>query len=128
MNGDRATVVGISESGMTVRLDSGERITVHASAADLVLPQLGYAATTHSSQGATVDRCFVLAGGSMQDRESSYVQASRARLETKVYTDELSAGEDMEDLLRGMERSCAKDLARDLLDGPDEFGQELEVA
>ena len=42
-NGDRGRVVDISKHGMTVRLDSGDRVTIHESSADLVLPQLGYA-------------------------------------------------------------------------------------
>ena len=125
-NGDRGTVEGCTAAGMTIRLDSGERVTIHESSVELVLPQLGYAATTHSSQGATVDRCFVLAGGSMQDREATYVQASRARLATRLYTDEVSAGDEMSELCRAMERSRAKSLALDLSDGGLRTG--LEVA
>jgi len=125
-NGDRGTVEGCTAAGMTIRLDSGERVTIHESSVELVQPQLGYAATTHSSQGATVDRCFVLAGGSMQDREATYVQASRARLATRLYTDEVSAGDEMSELCRAMERSRAKSLALDLSDGGLRTG--LEVA
>ena len=129
-NGDRGEVVRVSEHGITVRLDDGTRITIHPDAADQVKPHLGYASTTHSSQGATVDRCIVLAGGSMQDREATYVQASRARVETHIVTDRLSAGEDGElgELLRDMERSRAKDLAVDLMDRERGQGQELDVA
>ena len=117
MNGDRADVVGVSEHGMTVRLSSGARVTIHEDAAALVAPQLGYASTTHSAQGATVDKVFVLAGGSMQDREATYVQASRARVDTRIYTDVLSAGgTELEELARSMERSRAKELATDLLE------------
>jgi len=62
----------------------------------------------------------------MQDREATYVQASRARLATRLYTDEVSAGDEMSELCRAMERSRAKSLALDLSDGGLRTG--LEVA
>ena len=102
---------------ITVRLDSGHRVSFEKNQAELVLPHLGYASTTHSMQGATVDRCLVLCGGSMQDREATYVQASRAREETRLYVDEVSAGEEFSGMVRAMERSRAKNLAVDLEDG-----------
>ena len=127
LNGSRGVVASITEFGMTVRLDDGSRVTINPESADLVKPQLGYASTTHAAQGATVDRALVLAGGSMQDREASYVQASRARLETRIFADRLSAGgEELSELVRTMERSRAKDLATDLLEVG--FTQELASA
>jgi conjugative relaxase-like TrwC/TraI family protein len=131
LNGDRGEVVAVTENVMTVRLDSGDRVSVDVRDHELVMPHLGYAATTHSMQGATVDRCFVLCGGSMQDREATYVQASRAREETRLYVDRVSAGEEFGDMIRAMERSRAKDLAvdiEDLLSGQEGDGQELRVA
>ena len=115
VNGDRGEVVAATATTITVRLDDGRRLSVHADDAGLVSAQLGYASTTHSAQGATVERCFVLVGGSMQDREATYVQASRARGLTKLFTDITSAGDDLVDLIRGMGRSRAKDLATDLM-------------
>ena len=125
-NGDRGEVVGIREDGVTVRLDSGHRVTVHTETVGEVRLQLGYAATTHSSQGATVERAFVLAGGVMQDREASYVQASRARGETRIYMDRSTAGEELVEVTRAMERSRAKGLALDLLEGS--MSQEMALA
>ena len=127
LNGDRGVVVGLSDDSMTVRLDDGQRVTIHETAAELVKPQLGYASTTHAAQGATVDRALVLAGGSMQDREATYVQASRARIETRIYADTLTAGgTELEELVRDMERSRAKELASDVLD--ESVSQELDAA
>jgi ATP-dependent exoDNAse (exonuclease V) alpha subunit len=71
----------------------------------------GYAVTVHKGQGQTVATAFVLAGGPMTDRELSYVQASRAREQTRIYCDADSAGEDLTQLARQMETSRAKDLA-----------------
>ena len=72
---------------------------------------LGYAVTTHASQGATIDRAFVLAGGSMQDRELTYVQASRARGDAMFFTTQDQAGEYQEDLKRTMSISHQKQMA-----------------
>ncbi len=90
----------------------------------------GYALTTHKSQGITVDKAYVLLGGSMQDRETSYVQMSRARHETKIFLtssqidDELDrAGlqpteknpslEDLKQAIKQMETSRQKDTTLD---------------
>jgi hypothetical protein len=66
----------------------------------------------------------------MQDRESTYVQASRAREETRLYVDRVSAGEEFSSMLRSMERSRAKDLAIDIQEQlhEGEAGQELRMA
>lgn len=73
--------------------------------------QLGYADTTHKFQGGTVDKSYVLAGGWMQDRELTYVQMSRAREHTQVFTTMAQAGEDLSELTKAMERSRAKELS-----------------
>jgi Ti-type conjugative transfer relaxase TraA len=98
-----------TRSEIVVDLDSGYRITVDLNAFPHVAA--GYAVTVHKGQGQTVDSAFVLAGGSMTDRELTYVQASRARGQTRIYCDADSAGEDLTQLARQMETSRAKDLA-----------------
>ena len=62
----------------------------------------------------TAENTFILAGGSMQDRELSYVQASRAKGVTRFYTDKLEAGENLTQLSRSMSISHQKDLASDV--------------
>jgi ATP-dependent exoDNAse (exonuclease V) alpha subunit len=67
----------------------------------------------------TVDRAFVLAGGSMQDRELTYVQASRARYEVQLFTSKLDAPgdkntNDLDRLGRQVERSRPKVMASDV--------------
>ncbi len=108
---------------VAVQVDGGERVIIplrryrHEQGertGDVALG-LGYAVTTHKGQGTTVDRAYVLAGGSMQDREISYVQASRARTETRIYIDQQEAGEELARLARRMKRSQAKDLAHDVI-------------
>lgn len=46
----------------------------------------GYATTIHKNQGATVDRAFVLASGTM-DRHLTYVAMSRHRHDVQLYAD-----------------------------------------
>ena len=75
---------------------------------------LGYAATTHKLQGATVDHAYLLAGGPLTSLQSAYTQASRARLSTRIFVDEPHAGPNLRDLAEAMQRSAAKPLAHAL--------------
>lgn len=116
-NGDLGTVVAVSSKrGMiSVKLDRGQQVLVKLSQyTDL---SLGYAVTTHKAQGMTVEEAFVLVGGGMQTRELSYVQGTRARKETRLYTSELVAGESCRDLAASMSLSRRKEMACDLIEG-----------
>ena len=110
-NGERGEVtsVDVENNMLTVRLDRGRRVTIDLESYSDV--HLGYAGTTHSLQGQTLTNCLVIVGGPMQDREATYVQASRARVATHLYVDELTAGPELSDLVRSMSRSRQKDLA-----------------
>lgn len=112
-NGNMATVTNIDDTLLTFQLDHGKRMSVDIRDYDHI--RLGYSVTTHKSQGATVERAFVLLGGSMQDREISYVQLSRSRNSTRLYTDEATAGPQAQRLARQMSRSRQKDMAHDQL-------------
>lgn len=114
-NGDLGTVLGVHAPTKTlvVALDAGRTAAVPLDAYGHV--RLGYAVTTHKGQGVTCDRAFVLVGGDAQDLHAAYVQASRARDETRLYADRLSAGDELTDLVRSMERDRQKGLAHDLL-------------
>ena len=48
---------------------------------------LFYAAHVYKSQGATVQRAYVVAGGWQTNRESLYVAASRSRAGTRIFVD-----------------------------------------
>ena len=114
-NGARGAVekVDAQLSRVSVRLDSGERVSFDPKVMSDVA--LGYAATTHRSQGSTSTRTYILAGGTMQDREMSYVQASRAKEQTKFYMTRLESGDEIAHLAREMERSRQKDMASTVL-------------
>jgi ATP-dependent exoDNAse (exonuclease V) alpha subunit len=114
-NGYFGTVRGFEpdKKHLIVILDNGERVTIPT----LIYKDinLGYASTTHAGQGKTVDNTFVLAGGSMQDRELSYVQVSRSRHETKIYIEKSDAGETLTELSKQMNKSRQKEMAHTLI-------------
>ena len=115
VNGDRGFLQSFDERSQTasVLLDSGEKVSFPAASMQHFV--LGYASTTHKGQGATTLRTYVLAGGSMQDREMSYVQASRAKEQTTFYMTTVETGDELAKLAREMERSRQKEMASTVL-------------
>ena len=81
-NGMLGTVVRAEAGQLEVRLDTargpGQGRSVTVSTADYAAVDHGYAVTLHKAQGATVDRAFVLASGTM-DRHLTYVAMTRHR-------------------------------------------------
>ena len=112
-NGQNGTVEAINGTVLQVRLDNAQRRAVDTAVYEHL--KLGYAMTTHKAQGDTRDQNFVLLGGPMQDRELSYVQLSRTRGKTFLFTDRLEAGDELAQLARGMTRSRQKEMAVTLL-------------
>ena len=112
MNGSLGTVQSLSERSIRVTLDTGRTVSIPLAQYEHI--RLGYAATTHKAQGMTAENTYILAGGSMQDREISSVQVSRARGKSVLYVDKDGAGEAFSDLGRQMAQSRAKKLAHSL--------------
>jgi Ti-type conjugative transfer relaxase TraA len=91
---ERAEAAGLAATGfaddgrLVVRLDSakgpGQGRAVSVSMADYAAVDHGYATTIHKAQGATVDRAYVLASGTM-DRHLTYVAMTRHRDEVLLY-------------------------------------------
>lgn len=91
---ERAEAAGLAATGLAddgrlvVRLDSakgpGQGRAVSVSMADYAAVDHGYATTIHKAQGATVDRAYVLASGTM-DRHLTYVAMTRHRDEAQLY-------------------------------------------
>ncbi len=114
-NGQLGTVISIDESSRKIQVELDRGFLVSIPLENYSDIKLGYAITTHKSQGMTVDNSFILLGGAMQDRELSYVQVSRASQETRLYTDKVEAGEELTQLVSQMSKSRQKDLASDLI-------------
>ncbi|WP_327209498.1 Ti-type conjugative transfer relaxase TraA [Rhizobium leguminosarum] len=85
-NGMLGTVVSTGDKRgdavLSVRLDSGRDVVISESSYRNV--DHGYAATIHKSQGATVERTFVLASG-MMDQHLTYVSMTRHRDRVDLY-------------------------------------------
>lgn len=91
-NGTLGTIEHTSQNRLTVRLDAGgghpERI-LSFKPSQYPFIDHGYATTIHKSQGATVDRTFVL-GSRRMDRHLTYVALTRHRQNTNLYLDQQS--------------------------------------
>jgi hypothetical protein len=87
-NGMLGTVAAVADGRITAQLDGkgrdGEARVVSVSTADYAAIDHGYATTIHKTQGATVDRSFVMASGTM-DRHLTYVAMTRHRDGAQLY-------------------------------------------
>lgn len=87
-NGMLGTVTQAEPGRLEARLDTakgpGAGRTVSVSMADYAAVDHGYATTIHKAQGATVDRTYVLASGTM-DRHLTYVGMTRHRDAVTLY-------------------------------------------
>ncbi len=127
-NGDAGTIVRIQHASnrrlrtVTVKLDRPkkglgvtlpwqERVTFKVAEYDAF--SLGYAATTHKAQGATIERTFVYAGDWMTDREMAYVQMSRHRDDCRIFGTVSTVGEDIAELAKLMKQSHTKQMAHE---------------
>jgi len=118
-NGTRTTVIGVdSRRGIVrVRTDDGREVALPPDY--LAHVDYGYASTGHSSQGATVDRTYMLATPSRGGREWGYVAGTRHRIDLRVYTVHSDAAEAQRELERTWQRSQAKALAIDRMPARD---------
>lgn len=120
-NGTLGTVEQLADTRMSVRLDDGRRVAFdHKAYTDL---DHGYATTIHKSQGVTVDRTHVLAGGYM-DRHATYVGLSRHRQSVALHYDRQTFGDEAA-LGRALSRERAKDST---LDYPERFAERRGLA
>ena len=111
-NGEFATLIAIDDRKARLRIDNGRQIS--AAIARLKHIDYGYASTSHSSQGATVDRVIAnidtRRSAELVNRKQFYVSISRARHAATIYTDDRSA------LQRAVSRTREKSIALERLD------------
>ena len=125
-NGQLGTITHVDclSRSLYVKLDNKRKVIIPTLLYRHI--QLGYAVTTHKSQGMTADNAYILTDTSMQDKELSYVQASRARDTTRIFTTKVEAGEDLAELAQVMSRSRQKELASDLIGRREAVGDVLK--
>jgi len=122
LNGDFGTVQRIRNGKIEIRLDRGGMKEIDPRN----YPHLehGYAATCHKLQGATVDRCHVLApDNGMAGREWAYVAGSRAREAFHVHADRMTLLE----LAPDWSKSRAKETTLDYKGEQHERGMERDL-
>ncbi len=85
-NGMLGTVEHVEPNKIVARLDGrgGDSVSILTDSYQAF--DHGYATTIHKNQGATVDRAFVLASGTM-DRHLAYVAMTRHRERVQLYAD-----------------------------------------
>jgi len=89
-NGEFASVRSIDERRVTLRLDNGKELSVARQRLRHI--DHGYASTSHSAQGATVDRVIVdidsQRSREIVNQKQFYVSISRARHSLAIYTND----------------------------------------
>jgi conjugative relaxase-like TrwC/TraI family protein len=110
-NGEFASIVAIDDRRALLRLHAGSEVS--AALQRLRHIDYGYASTSHSSQGATVDRVIVnvdtMRSVDLVNQKQFYVSISRARHDISIYTDDRSA------LQRAVSRTPEKSIALERL-------------
>lgn len=104
-NGEFGTILETDTAGIRVKFDDKREQTINLwQYGDI---QHGYASTVHKSQGATVERTFVLGTAGM-DSNLAYVALSRHREDTRLYAGR-SDFEDVASLRETLSRSAEPD-------------------
>jgi len=110
-NGEFATIIELKDWKAIVRFDNRREL-------NLPLSQLrhidhGYASTSHSAQGATVDRVIVnvdsMRSHKLVNQQQFYVSISRARHDAQIFTDDLKT------LKRAVGRDPKKSVAMEVI-------------
>lgn len=108
-NGTFGTVQAVDGKGLSVKLDSGDMVRFSMDRYDHITH--GYAVTVHKSQGATVDKSYVMLSQRL-DKNAAYVAFSRHRYDCQIYADKATF-DDKEAVLKTLERPAFKDLLTD---------------
>ncbi|MBX9718511.1 MAG: hypothetical protein K2X36_06665, partial [Microbacteriaceae bacterium] len=113
-NGTRATVVGVDRASRTLRALTDDGVAVELPDDYLTHAHHGYAMTGHTSQGATVERTYLLATPERGGAEWAYVASTRQRIDLCVFAVHHDPERLVDALARAWSRSDAKHLALDL--------------
>ncbi len=112
VNGELGSITKLEPEEVRVALDSGREVTFNPETFRHI--DHGYAVTSHSSQGITVDRVLIHAdtreSRQLLNDRMAYVAVSRAREEALIYTD--STQNLQETLNRGTNKEMALEATR----------------
>jgi ATP-dependent exoDNAse (exonuclease V) alpha subunit len=98
LNGDVGVVTRIARRSVTFRCErDGEERTMPTDRLEQGFLDHGYARTGYKTQGATVDRAFILGDDGDLDRQAAYTALSRGRLGNRIYM--LTPDDDLQALL-----------------------------
>ena len=103
-------VTMVNKNGIMM-VDLGDRHTITFDTREYDAFTYGYAATVHKLQGATIDKCYVLASEGF-DRHLSYVAMSRHRYEMNLYYGK-DQFQNLEHLKRTFSSLAEKELIKD---------------
>lgn len=120
-NGMLGTVKEISKNRLVIVPDGNKpdhHITINTNQYDAI--DHGYATTIHKSQGATVDRAFVLASQRL-DKHLTYVALTRHKLSTKLYA-AISEFKNLTELSHKLGRELGMEAKPHLSDLKSKFG------
>ena len=110
-NHEYATIRKLDARNIEVRFDNGRKVSMPISDARKV--DLGYASTSHASQGSTVQRVVMHVDSTrhvdLVNIRQWYVGNSRAELDARVYTDSVQG------MRRAVSRTQDKELALDVV-------------
>jgi len=120
-NGTRGTVLKIDSVSRALLVRTDEGAAVRLPEQYLGDVHYGYALTGHISQGATVERTYLLATSERGGREWAYVAASRQRVDLSLFAVHHDSERLEAALTRSWQRSDAKHLALDLADAAARF-------
>src|SRR5205807_4837412 len=121
-NGELATIAKIGDEELTVKLDSGREVNFEKDHFRHI--DHGYAVTSHSSQGTTVDRVLINDDTSesrvlLNDR-MGYVAVSRAREDAIIYTNSI------EELRGALDRRVDKEMAVEAVHQAEQHKHDLK--
>ncbi len=110
-NHQYGTILKLDRQHIEVRFDKGRKVSMPLSDARKV--DLGYASTSHASQGSTVQRVIINIDSTrspdLVNERQAYVSVSRPEIEARIYTDDAKA------MRRAVSRHQEKELALDVV-------------
>ena len=121
-NGELGTIAKIGDEEISVKLDGGREVSFETEKFRHL--DHGYAVTSHSSQGTTVDRVLINADTQesrvlLNDR-MGYVAVSRAREDAIIYTNSI------EELRGALDRRVDKEMAVEAVHQADQYKHDLK--